>query len=1049
MRLKTLGLPGILLALAGWLAIAGTRAEDRPARAPKASPARVDFNRDIRHIFSNHCYACHGPDANKRKANFRLDSKADAFKLLESGQHALVPGSLAKSHLWERISSTDEGERMPPRRFGKPLSKEQIDLVRRWIEQGAEWKGHWAYIPPQRPPLPAVRDTAWPRNGIDSFILARLEKEGLRPSPEADRPTLLRRLSFDLTGLPPTPAEVDAFVNDKSPNAYEKVVDRLLGSVHYGERMAQNWLDLARYADTNGYHIDNHRDMWKWREWVIAAFNRNKPFDRFTVEQLAGDLLPNATLEQKIASGFNRNTMVNFEGGADPNEYLSKYVIDRLTTTATVWLGTTLGCAECHDHKYDPFTQKEFYQFYAFFNNIPERGLDGQKENPVPSLRVAGPAEQARLAALQKQIGAVEARIRTELARVTIEPVTTVVAAKVPEPREVVWVEDAVPEGAVPQGHEGAASWKWVGKPGPVFSGKYACVRTARGLSQHFFTGARRPLKIAAGDRLFAHVYLDPKDPPKEIMLQFNAGTWEHRAYWGANVIDWGVEKSPSRRPQGALPPAGKWVRLEVDAQALGLTPGAVVGGLAFTQFDGTIYWDRAGVLTRDPVNLTHYDSLEQWEQVARLNRAGNLPPSIANLLKTDPAKRTPAQKKELRDHFVRHVYARTRGLFDPLNKQLADLKKAEADLRAAIPSTMVMEEMPKPRDTFVLIRGDFQKHGDKVTPAVPRSLPPLPKGVKADRLGLAQWLVAPNHPLTSRVTVNRFWAQFFGTGIVKTSQDFGSQGEWPSHPELLDWLATEFIARRWDVKAFQKMIVMSATYRQSARVTPELLRHDPYNRLLARGPRYRLSAEMIRDNALAVSGLLNPKVGGPSVRPYQPAGLWEAIAFGGGFSAQTYVQSHGRDLYRRGIYTYWKRSMPHPTLATFDAPNREVCTDRRPRTNTPLQALVLLNDPIYVECARVLGQRVLAEGGTTTADRLRFAFKLCTARPPQPEELKVLQRIHDRQLARFKKDPQAADKLTRIGEAPRPANLDVSELAAWTAVGNVLLNLDETITKG
>jgi hypothetical protein len=1017
------------------------------ARGPAAR--RVDFNRDIRPIFSNHCFACHGPDKKRGKAGLRLDNKDAAFQELKSGRHALVPRNLDESELYQRVSAADENERMPPKAFGKPLSKEQVELIRRWIEQGAEWKGHWAYSPPRRPPLPAVQSKAWPRNGIDYFILARLEREGLQPSPEADRATLLRRLSFDLTGLPPTPAELDAFLADQRPAAYEKVVDRLLASPTYGERMAQSWLDLARYADTNGYHIDNHREMWKWRGWVIAAFNRAKPFDQFTIEQLAGDMLPRATLEQKIASGFNRNTMVNFEGGADPNEYLTKYVIDRLTTTATVWMGTTFGCCECHDHKYDPFTQKEFYQFYAFFNNVPEQGLDGQKENPVPSIRLPSAEQKARLAAYRKQIAAVEARIAVELAKVQIDNVQTTVAAKPREPREHVWVDDALPAGAVVQGNEGAASWKWVGKPAPVFSGKLASVRTAEGLGQHVFVNATDRLRIGPGDKLFAYVFLDAKNPPKEVMLQFNDGSWEHRAYWGANLIDWGVDKTASRIHKGPLPAAGKWVRLEVDAQAVGLKPGAEVNGLAFTQYDGTAYWDRAGIVSRNLPGPARFDSLAAWEEHVKATKGFQVPGPIVALINTEPKARKEAQQKELRNYFARYVYPRTRPVFEPLNKQVAGLRKAEANLVRSFPTTMVMEEMPRPRDTFILIRGDFQRHGEKVAAGVPKVLPPLPRGVKADRLGLARWLVDPGHPLTSRVTVNRYWAQFFGTGLVKTSQDFGVQGEWPSHPELLDWLATEFIAKKWDVKAFVKMIVLSATYRQSARVTPDRLRRDPANRLLARGPRFRLSAEMIRDNALAVSGLLNPQVGGPSIRPYQPPGLWEAIAFGGGFSSQAYVQSKGRDLYRRGLYIYGKRSMPHPSLATFDAPNREVCTDRRPRTNTPLQALTLLNDPIYVECARVLGQRVMREGGATTTARLTYAFRLCTARLPDVRELAVLRRVYDRQRAHFKNDVAAARKLVSTGEAPRPPGLDVSELAAWTAVGNVLLNLDETITKG
>ncbi|HEV3263353.1 MAG TPA: PSD1 and planctomycete cytochrome C domain-containing protein [Gemmataceae bacterium] len=1034
-----------LIALLVCLPQAGARAAEQ-----QPTSARVDYNRDIRPIFSSHCYACHGPDRDRRKAHLRLDRKEDAFKTLRSGNLALVPGHSDRSQLFLRVASADAAKRMPPRKTGKPLSNDEIATIRRWIDQGAEWKGHWAYIPPRRPELPAVADKAWPRNAVDYFVLARLEKQGLRPAPEGDRATLIRRLTFDLTGLPPTPAEVDAFLADRSPDAYEKVVDHLLVSPRYGERMAQHWLDLARYADTNGYHIDNHRDMWMWRAWVIQAFNQNMPFDEFTVKQLAGDMLHGATLDQRIASGFNRNVMINFEGGADPDEYATKYVIDRVDTTATVWLGTTLGCAECHDHKYDPFTQKEFYQFYAFFDNIPEKGLDGQKENAIPSIRVPTAAQQARLAAYRHKAAALESHIRQALAKVKIDDAAPAVVSKPAEAREYVWVNDSLPPGAVAEGNEGAASWRWVPSPGhPAHSGRKASKRSARGRSQHFFTGANPRLKIGAGDRLFAHVYLDPKDPPRTIMLQFNDGTWEHRAYWGSNLIDWGVDKTASRFPMGALPAAGQWVRLEVAPQAVGLKPGTALNGLAFTQHDGTVYWDRAGIVTRMPQGPRHYRSLAEWEQAEKTSPAAHLPRQVRNLIKTDPKTRTPQQRLELNNYFVEHVYAKTRAVFAPLHKQLAALKRAEAELEEVMPSTMVMQEMATPRATHVLVRGNFQRKGAKVTAGVPRSLPPLPRGVKADRLALARWLVAPDHPLTSRVTVNRYWEQLFGTGLVKTSQDFGSQGEWPSHPELLDWLATEFVAQKWDIKAFQKVLVMSATYRQSAQASPDSFKLDPENRLLARGPRFRLSAEMIRDNALAVSGLLDHRLGGPSVRPYQPAGLWDAIAFGGGFSSQTYVQSHGRDLYRRGIYTYWKRSLPYPSLNTFDAPSREVCTDRRPRTNTPLQALVLMNDPVYVEAARVLGQRVLKEGGPDTAARMAFAFKLCTARAPAPDELKLLTRIFERQLAKYRNDPKAAVRLITIGECARPANLDAGELAAWTAIGNILLNLDETITKG
>jgi hypothetical protein len=809
-----------------------------------------------------------------------------------------------------------------------------------------------------------------------------------------------------------------------------------------------HWLDLARYADTNGYHIDNHRDMWLWREWVINAFNANMPFDRFTVEQLAGDLLPNATVDQKIASGFHRNTMVNFEGGADANEYLTKYIVDRVVTTGTVWLGSTIACSECHDHKYDPFTQRDFYRMFAFFNGVPERGLDGQKENPVPSLRVHTPEMKAKQTRLNQELAAVDSDVKKALASAKIDEGPANVTPEPPQARDVVWVEDSLPPGAIGQGNEGADSWQWVVKPAPVFSGERATRRKGKGITQHFFTGANPPLKLRAGDKLFAYVYLDPQDPPKTIMLQWHDGAWEHRAYWGGDNIPWGVEKSPSRRHMGPLPKPGEWTRLEVEASAVGFGEGSTVNGLAFTQFDGTVYWDRAGVVTRSAV-ATHYPNLAAWEAAAKAVKDPKLPKPVQDALKVEPAKRSDAQKTILREHFARFASSTSKDVFEPLNRREERLRKELADLDVNVPSTMVMEEMPKPRDTHILVRGDWQTKGEKVTAGTPAVLPPLPEGLPANRLGLAKWLVMPDHPLTARVTVNRYWEQLFGIGLVRTSEDFGSQGEWPSHPELLDWLASEFVRTKWDIKRLHKTVVLSATYRQSSKVTPELLAKDPENRLLARGPRFRLPAEMIRDNALAVAGLLDGRIGGPSVRPYQPAGLWEALAFGGGFSSQTYVQSKGADLYRRGLYTYWKRSLPHPTLSVFDAPNREVCTDRRPRTNTPLQALTLLNDPIYVECARVLAQRTIKDGGKTTEERIAYAFRLCVGRAPRAEEVAVLKRVYEKQRERFNRDPEAAKKLIRVGESPLPEGVDPAELATWTTIGNILLNLDETITRG
>jgi len=1031
------------LAVCCWaLSLAAARAQ-----TPDAAP--LDYNRDIRQILSNHCYACHGPDPAKRQAGLRLDQEAGAKALLESGSRAIVPGDAGHSSLIARITATSDDEVMPPPDAGPRLKPEEIAKLRQWIEQGATWKGHWSYLKIERPALPTVSNPAWAKNPIDSFVLQRLDQAGLKPSPEADRATLIRRLSFDLTGLPPTIAEVDAFVSDTSDAAYEKVVDRLLASPRYGERMAQRWLDLARYADTNGYHIDNHRDMWRWREWVIGAFNRNQPFNQFAVEQLAGDLIPGSTQEQRIASGFHRNVMVNFEGGADPNEYLTKYIVDRVNTTATVFLGSTLACTECHDHKYDPFTQREFYQLYAYFNAVPEQGLDGQKENPKPSIRVASPEQQAQVEALRGQLTGMESQIQQEIAKVALPPAATELTAAA-EPREFAWVDDALPPGAEPNTESQGPTWQWVGSPAPVLNGTRSSERTVSGLQQQFFTGANPPLVIGAGDKLVAHVYLDPANPPEEIMLQFNDGaTWDHRAYWGANKIDFGANDTPARLNLGPLPAAGRWVRLEVDAASVNLPPGSSINGWACTQFGGHMFWDKLGTVSRLPQGSSLNNDQGTWELAQRGLAKPSGPAEVAQAIKLPADQRTPAQQQAIRDYYVRHYYPAARATIAPLQAKVAEITQSIAKVESGYASTMVMEEMAKPRDTFVLVRGDFRAKGDPVKPGVPASLNPLPAGAPGNRLGLAQWLTDPQHPLVSRVTVNRYWQQYFGTGIVKTSEDFGSQGEWPSHPELLDWLASTFIDSGWDVKGLQKLIVMSATYRQSSHVDPEAFKLDPYNRLLARGPRFRLDAEMIRDNALCVSGLLDGRIGGPSVSPYQPPGLWEEVGFGNAFTSQSYVQSHGVDLYRRGIYTYWKRALPYPPLVTFDAPNREVCTDCRARTNTPLQALVLLNDPSYVEAARVLAERILREGGASTAERLAFAFKLCTARAPRPEEMSVLSRILDAQLTKFKQDPTAATKLTSAGEAPRPSDLDASEWAAWTALGNVLLNLDETITKG
>jgi len=1068
-------------------------------------PAPIDYSRQIRPILSNNCFKCHGPDEKERKGGLRLDLRAGALKPAESGAAAIVPGKPLESGIVARITATDAAELMPPPASNKKLTPQEIELLQRWIQEGADYKLHWSYVKPQRPRPPDVKDSAWVRGGIDRFILSRLEQAGLKPAPEADRVTLIRRLTLDLTGLPPTLEDVDAFVNDPAPNSYEKVVDRLLSSQHFGERMAQDWLDLARYGDTNGYENDSDRSIWKYRDWVVTAFNQNMSFDQFTIEQIAGDLLPDATPDQRTATGFSRNVTYNEEGGADPDEYMIKYGVDRTSTTATVFLGMTMACAECHDHKYDPVSQKDFYSLFAFFNSIDgEKGAQGHDVPLPPLLTFPTPEQSETLNHTRAQLAELDKQIQQELAQVNVEDVATGPQPTAsPEPREFVWVDDALPTGAAPQGNEAEKSWQWGEAPAhQVQSGKLSHTRTAKGVSQHYFTGAATSMKIGEGDRLFAYVFLDPQNPPKMVMLQYNDGSWEHRAYWGENVATVGAEGTPSRLPMGPVPTVGGWVRLEVEARAVGLVPGTVVHGMAFTQADGKVFWDKAGLVTRTLQAALPQESLAAWEtfELGPPNPPSKVPPPIREIFQVAMDKRTEAQKADLRNYFVRFIWSKTRVRFDPLNKQYDEVKTRETKTVAAIPSTMVMSEMAQRRSAFVLMRGNYQSPGEQVTPGVPAILPPLKSGQPANRLGLARWLVDADNPLTARVTVNRFWKQFFGTGLVKTLEDFGSQGEFPTHSELLDWLAVEFMEPstspplrkggpggsgerqlgppgqreatgdqgqrsanggtdpgsatppgppllrggegKWNVKAILKLIVTSATYRQSSNPQGRLIESDPYNRLLWRGARFRLPAEAIRDNALAISGLLNPQLGGKSVYPYQPAdyyadkGRWK------------WTQSTGADLYRRGLYTFWRRTTFYPSFQVFDAPTREYCIVDRPRTNTPLQALVTLNDPVFVEAARVFGQRILQEGGESPSQKLAYAFRVCVSRPPSDRELQVLQRLFAAHLARYQADNAAAKALVSNGSAPRPENLPVAELAAWTAMGNVLLNLDETITR-
>jgi len=1040
----------------------------------------VDFVRDVQPIFQASCYSCHAGD--KSMGQLRLDAKALAMKGGISGP-VILPGNSEGSRLVHRVLGLHNEMRMPLK--GEPLSSAQIAVIRRWIDAGAAWsedaaggggdariKQHWSFVAPVRPTPPTIKTVVWARNPIDNFILARLEREGLKPTPEADKTTLLRRVTYDLTGLPPTPSEIDSFLADTSADAYEKRVDQLLKSPHHGERMAMPWLDLARYADTHGFHIDSHRDMWRWRDWVINAFNRNLPYDQFTVEQLAGDLLPDATLEQKIASGFNRNHMINFEGGAIPEEYQLEYVVDRVETTSNVWLGLTVGCARCHNHKYDPVTQKEFYRFAAFFNTVDEEGLDGRVGNAKPFLQLPSPEQKARQDALSAAIKEHEAAL----------------ADKEVTPEQEAWERTYAGQIAAAPRDGLTAHYELDGNFSDL-SGNYRHGRNVKGEPTFGNGEVGRAVSFDGdtqvtfgdagsfdrGDAFGLAVWLkgsgntpmawfqkfENTDTRRGYEFQFDdlqlIGIQKRSAHLTVRLISHWPDSAIQLRTRKRLT-LGDWYHVALTYDGSGKAAGLKL------YFDGKlreveVVQDALAGPVKTAADLQvgnkqlgkpfkgQLDDLRIYNRALSEDEIGQLAIHypVRNILSGVTGKRTKDEATRVRDYFL--TYAAPERL-RTLHAELKVLMKQREELEKAIPTAMVMAEMEKPRETFVLARGDYRNKTERVGAGVPAVLPPLAEGVAPNRLVLAKWLVDPAHPLTARVAVNRYWEMYFGHGIVKTAEDFGTRGETPTHPELLDWLATEFVRTKWDVRAMQRLIVTSAAYRQSSKLAPGLHEKDPENRLLARGPRFRLPAEMVRDNALAASGLLNDRVGGPSVFPYQPEGLWEELAFGDGFSAQSYTPSTGRDLHRRSMYTFWKRTSPPPALTTFDAPDREKCTVRRALTNTPLQALVLLNDPTYIEAARALAERTLREGGENSAARLAYAFRLATARQPSVEEARVLNNLLRQQTANYRRDKKAVSELLHIGESPIDPKLAAAELAAWTTVASAILNLDETITK-
>jgi hypothetical protein len=1003
----------------------------------------VEFNRDIRPILSDRCFACHGPDAPAKNIQRRLDSEAGMLASI-GGRQAVVPGQPDKSELIRRVTSENRALRMPPLHSGLGLTGREISLFRQWVEQGAKWQKHWAFVTPTRPETPPVTNQAWPRNPIDSFVLARLEREGLKPSPEAAKTTLIRRVTLDLTGLPPTIPEIDAFLSDTSPNAYEKLVDRLLASPRYAERLAIRWLDVARYADTNGYQTDAERSMWRWRDWVIDAFEKNKPFDQFTVEQIAGDLLPNSTLDQKIATGFNRNHRGNGEGGIIPEEYAVEYVADRIETLSAVWLGLTMGCARCHNHKYDPVSQKEYYQLFAYFNNIAERGRYFKFGNTPPVLPAPLPLQQEKLKELDEKIRAAASgfqalqpayrKARNDWERSLTQPadwfVTRGLAAHFAlEPESKTGLTYA--PGRYGQGLRlDGKSFFDAGKPADF--GFYDSFTLAAWINPSSPTGAVVTRAKDQSEEAGLGIYLQDRKVQVNLVLRWLDDCLRVETESPVELHQWthvAATYDGSREAGGIhVYINGQPARLKVVVDELNQNfrvaePWRIGAGNGM-RFEGLI--DEVRIYKRA---LTASEAA-MLALTRRLDELAAMP----------PAARTAEQSEKLRLAFLEdHAPPEIRQSWS----RLQELSDARRQYVGSFPTVMVMEEMTPPRDAFLLIRGAYDKPGEKVQRGVPAVFPPAPAGLPANRLGLARWMVDPANPLTARVTVNRFWQMYFGVGIVKTTEDFGAQGEWPSHLDLLDWLATEFIRTGWNVKAMQKTIVMSAAYRQSSRTPPALLERDPENRLLARGPRVRLPAEMVRDQALSISGLLVEKQGGPSVKPYQPEGLWRELTGG-----EDYKRDTGEKLYRRSLYTFWKRTAPPPMMMNFDSPSRETCVVRESRTNTPLQALNLMNDVTFLEAARKMAERMMREGGQSPDERIAYGFRLAMGRRPNPQEAAVLLDGFRYQLDYYRTAPAAAKKLLSQGESGRDETLDPSELAAYSTVASLILNLDETVTR-
>ena len=996
----------------------------------------LSFNQDIRPILSDKCFACHGMDEDSREAKLRLDTPEGAFRKKRRGKSALVAGKPDESESWLRIISNDEDEMMPPPDSHKALSDQEKELIKRWIEEGASYQKHWAFEPPVMSAVPPGQGSE-----IDRFVGSVLKRNNLELSPEADREVLIRRVSFALSGLPPTIQEVDRFISDKKDRAYERMVDRYLGSARYGEEMARHWLDAARYGDTHGMHLDNERQMWAYRDWVIKSFNENLPYNDFTVEQIAGDLLPNPKVDQLVATGFNRCNVTSGEGGSIKEELIFRYAVDRASTTAQVWLGLTAQCAVCHDHKYDPISQKEFYSLYAFFNSNADPAMDGNSLLTAPVIKVKSDNYEAKIAEYNKLSNdVVQSMKKLPVWNSYQDPAEKKSSSRIQD-TETIWFEDSFPNGA----KVGSSGHPLTLVDQPVFSGQKALKRGGKEMAQDYYESGAIPLTVPSGARFFLHVYLDPKDTPEEVMIQFHSSAWNHRAVWGADIIDFGKKGTSQRFVAGPLPQRGKWIRLEVPGEKMGLKAGMQIIGFAFTVHGGTAYFDRFGVLGSEDPKTDPKASFLAWRKAKQVD---GVPEPLSQWLREGvEKKRKPSELALLKDYYLARICGTLGKAFERKRTELVKIKNEQGNFEKSLPSTFVYRDLSKPRQSFVMKRGEYNQPGEKVEPGVPSVLPTLIKtGERATRLDLAKWLVSRENPLTARVVVNRFWQQVFGTGLVKTSHDFGTQGEIPSHPKLLDYLALHFQDSGWDVKALMRKMLLTNTFRQESAAASPRWDSDPENRFLARGPRFRLDAEQLRDQALFVSGLMNFEMGGRGVMPYQPPNIWEPVAFGGS-NTRFYKRGNGADLYRRSVYTFFKRTAPHPMFANFDAPAREQFCLKRERSNTPLQALQLMNDVQHFEAARGLGERAM-KSVSDREKRIDFIFRNVVSRLPSIEEREIIVRFFERQFKKYQSAPEEAIKAISFGESEPAKNLDASELAAWSLVANLILNTDEAIVR-